>query len=305
MKPAPSAKDAARNPLVRIGELSRRLGIQTQVLRNWERRYGLLDPHRGPNGYRLYSAADEARARLMIAALERGLAPAEAAQSVLTQPVSVGTPQAPGDDVLAARRAELAAALDAFDEIAAHAVLDRLLAAYQIDTVLGKVIVPYLHELGERWERGEVEVHREHFASRFLEGRLLGLGRGWLQGGGSLTCVLACAPREQHTLSTIVFGIALRERGWRIAYLGADTPVSGVRKMMDELNATAAVITSADLALFSAVSDELTQLSKDHTLYIGGAGAGPAIAEVCSCSYLTDGPVEGAQEIAATAQPAR
>jgi len=34
-------------------------------------------------------------------------------------------------------------------------VLDRLLAAFTIETVLRDVVLPYLRDLGERWERGE------------------------------------------------------------------------------------------------------------------------------------------------------
>ena len=41
--------------VLRIGELSRRLGVSAHVLRAWERRYGLLHPQRSASGYRLYS----------------------------------------------------------------------------------------------------------------------------------------------------------------------------------------------------------------------------------------------------------
>jgi hypothetical protein len=37
-------------------------------------------------------------------------------------------------------------------------------------------------------------------------------------------------PRRQHTFGLIAFGIALHELGWRITYLGADTPIPMVTK---------------------------------------------------------------------------
>jgi len=70
-------------PLLRIGELSRRLGVSDHVLRAWETRYGLLQPVRSPGGFRLYSAADEARIRRMQAYLAEGLSAAEAARAAL------------------------------------------------------------------------------------------------------------------------------------------------------------------------------------------------------------------------------
>ena len=69
--------------LVRIGELSRRLGVGPDRLRAWERRYGLLRPVRTPGGFRLYSREDEQRVRDMQAQLARGLSAAQAAEVVL------------------------------------------------------------------------------------------------------------------------------------------------------------------------------------------------------------------------------
>src|SRR5688572_28720824 len=100
---------------------------------------------------------------------------------------------------------ELTAALDRFDEPRSQAVLDQVLAVMTVDTVLGEVVLPYLQELGARWERGEASIAHEHFASSVLRGRLLGLARGWGQGIGPLA-LLACVPGEQHDLGLIAFG---------------------------------------------------------------------------------------------------
>ena len=47
----------------RIGELSRRSGVSVDLLRAWERRYGLLEPARSDGGFRLYSDDDVERVR--------------------------------------------------------------------------------------------------------------------------------------------------------------------------------------------------------------------------------------------------
>jgi DNA-binding transcriptional MerR regulator len=41
----PSSLDASTGQ-IRIGELSRRVGVSAELLRAWERRYGLLSPSR-------------------------------------------------------------------------------------------------------------------------------------------------------------------------------------------------------------------------------------------------------------------
>ena len=62
---------------LRIGELARRSGVSADLLRAWERRYGLLTPARTSGGYRLYDADDEARVRSMRAHLAQGLSAAQ------------------------------------------------------------------------------------------------------------------------------------------------------------------------------------------------------------------------------------
>ena len=80
-----SAHEADRGP-VRIGELSRRVGVTPEVLRAWERRYGILSPTRTDGGFRLYGEDDERRIRRMLQHLEQGLSAAEAARLARADP---------------------------------------------------------------------------------------------------------------------------------------------------------------------------------------------------------------------------
>jgi DNA-binding CsgD family transcriptional regulator/DNA-binding transcriptional MerR regulator len=75
-----------------IGELSRRLGVSPDLLRKWERRYGVLKPTRTPGNRRLYSRVDQARVELMLRQLAHGLPAAQAAQMA----IAAGFKEAPG-----------------------------------------------------------------------------------------------------------------------------------------------------------------------------------------------------------------
>ena len=112
---------------VRIGELSRRVGVSAELLRAWERRYGLLSPTRTAGGFRLYGDDDERRVRRMLHNLDSGLSAAEGARLALTE-AEAPAPQRPVDaPALGAAGEQLRHALDEFDEAGAHAALDRLL----------------------------------------------------------------------------------------------------------------------------------------------------------------------------------
>ena len=211
--------------LLRIGELSRRTGVSPDTLRAWERRYGLMRPERSGGGYRLYSDADEDRVRAMQALLAEGLSAAEAAAHVRDRPPAspASEPAVPAEDLVA----RLLQALEGLDDSGANAVLDEALAGLSLEYVVEVVILPVLHELGEDWESERIGIGQEHFATNLLRGRLLGLARGW-GGGGGPQVVLACPPGEHHDLGLICFGLVIRRRGWRVALLGADSPVATI-----------------------------------------------------------------------------
>jgi MerR family transcriptional regulator, light-induced transcriptional regulator len=258
---------------LRIGELSRRTGVAPELLRAWERRYGLLHPARSDGGFRLYSDADERRVELMRQYLREGLAAAEAARLALEGADDRTLRQADdGRPELEAGAARLRAALDAFEENAAQEALDDLFAAFTVETVLRVVLLPYLAELGDRWSTGEATVAQEHFASNLIRGRLLGIGRGW-DGGDGPRAVLACAPGELHDLGLIAFGLTLNRRGWRITYLGPDTPADSLVDAVGRLKPDLVVVTATTKRRLSPLMETLRDLGQTTAVAVGGAGA--------------------------------
>jgi DNA-binding transcriptional MerR regulator len=284
--------------VLRIGELSRRSGVSPELLRAWERRYDLLRPARSAGGLRLYSTGDLDRVRAMQRHLAEGLAAAEAA-ALASRPAE----PAPSAVALPDLRRELEEAVLAFDEPRAQTIIDSLLAVATFDALLSKVIVPYLRALGEGWERGEVSVAQEHFASSILRGRLLGLARGWDRGFGPRV-LLACAPGEQHDLGLICFGLALRERGWRISYLGADTPIDSVSSAALAVAPDFVVLSAVNAERFRAKANELRELAKATRLCLGGAGAAAAGVGTDAIELNGD-PVREADRLTGLALPRR
>lgn len=280
--------------VLRIGELSKRTGVSPELLRAWERRYGLLRPVRSAGGLRLYTPADVERVRVMRRHLDDGLAAAEAAALAMRA-------DARGDeDGMALRpevaRDDLADALDRFDEPRAQELLDRLLAMVTVDTLLSEIVLPYLRELGDRWQRGEASVAHEHFASTILRGRLLGLARGWGLGLGPMA-VLACLPGERHDLGLIAFGLALRARGWRIVYLGADSPIETVDEISRRLDPSLVVLSAATSDRVTPVAAQLRTLAGRHRLALGGAAADRGALKESGAIPLAGDPIAEAARV--------
>jgi MerR family transcriptional regulator, light-induced transcriptional regulator len=278
--------------LLRIGELSRRAGVSPELLRAWERRYGLLHPTRTPGGLRLYSAEDVRRVQEMQRHLADGVAAAEAAALASQGAVEPRNAPLATADV----RAELAAALDGLDEPAAQAVLDRLFAVGTVEAALSEVILPYLDDLGAGWERQEVSVAQEHFASNVLRGRLLGLARGWGRGAGPVA-MLACLPGEQHELGLIAFGLALRAQGWRISYFGGNTPLETVEAAALDLEPRLIVLSAVTSETIEASLPHLRHLARRYRVAVGGAGAAGVDADELGVLALPGDAVAEAERV--------
>jgi DNA-binding transcriptional MerR regulator/methylmalonyl-CoA mutase cobalamin-binding subunit len=288
----------AQEGLLRIGELSRRTGVKPDLLRAWERRYGLLEPQRTSGGFRLYPEAAVARVEAMRSHLAEGLSAAQAAR------MAAAAPAEPAMASIASLLEELRSALDGFDEPRAQSVLDRMLASFTLETVLSDAVIAYLHELGERWERGEASVAQEHFASSVIRGRLLGLARGWGAGSGPLA-LLACPPGEEHDLGLLTLGVVLHARGWRVAYLGPDTPMETLAQAAKNMRADWVVLAGLSAKRLRAVENEIADLSGEHRVALAGSGASADLAQKSGALFLPGGPVEEAKRLAGTIQPQR
>jgi DNA-binding transcriptional MerR regulator len=286
-------------PLLRIGELSRRTGVAPDTLRAWERRYGLLRPERSEGGFRLYGPEDERRVQAMKALIESGVSAAESARLAASGTPVAGALGAPVIDVPAeVGPIRLREALERFDEAAAQAILDIALTRLTVDAVVEQVVLPAMREIGNRWQSGKVSVAQEHFATGVLRERMLSLGRNWGAGVGP-RALLACPPAELHDLGLVAFGVVLRDRGWRVTYLGPDTPIETIARTAADLDPAAVVLAALDPERFEAAADEIAALGREVRVLIGGQGADDLQAQRLGAQLLDLDPVRAAMQLAA------
>ncbi len=288
-------------PLIRVGELARRAGIPPATLRAWERRYGIVEPTRTEAGYRLYSARDEARLKAMIGLITEGAAPAEAAARALAAEAAAGVP--PGADELGTNgadpeslRGELLDCFRGFDDDGSQRLIDHAVAAFSTETLIVGVLMPVLRDTAD------LTIGQEHFASNLIRGRILGLARGWGRGAGPQV-LLACPQGEVHDLGLIGFGLLLREHGWRIAFLGADTPIATVRVTAERLRPAAVVLAVTSLEAAAELAAE-APLELVPPLSLAGSAASLELAGRLGATLLPERMPAAVGELAA-AWPAR
>jgi flavin-dependent dehydrogenase len=93
----------------------------------------------------------------------------------------------------------------------------------------------------------------------------------------------------------IIFGIALRAQGWRITYLGADTPVESINPDADDV-----VISATSSDHFEAAAREIKALAKKVDVSIAGTGASEQLARKLGIRLLSPDVFRAAEELAKT-----
>jgi DNA-binding transcriptional MerR regulator len=304
-------------PTMRIGELATKVGVSTHVLRAWESRYGLLQPSRSAGGYRLYGPDDERRVREVIALREQGVSAVEASRRVLAaeRSGSAATAVSPGARIEDPRASDtrqgdepalradpsllvtqLLDAVSALDEDRAHAVLDTAFLDRSVESAILDVLVPFFVRVGEAWELGRLGIAQEHFASNLVRRRLGALSLTWGVGNGPVA-VLACPPGEFHDIILLSFGVLLGRAGWRIRYLGTDTPIPSLATACRMSRADAAILASRRPSGFRAHEDALRRLGDEFPLWIAGRGATPRVIEELGVHVLGPDLVAGVAEL--------
>lgn len=273
-----------RHPIRVVAE---RTGLSTDVLRAWEKRYGVVEPGRSDSGQRLYSDADVDRLLLLRRATDAGrpigriaeLTPAELRALV-------------EEDEAARTRRErvLAAAVEPAAETFVATALERVreLDASGLDATLvqaalhlgaqvflEEVAAPLLRRIGEDWHRGALRTAHEHMATGVVR-RVLSWILWTSRNGTAGTVLMATPAGAVHEMGALLSAAAAAGEGWRVVYLGADLPAEDI--------ARAARDAGADLVALSIVyprgSHDLgaelrllrRELAPSIGMVVGGAG---------------------------------
>ncbi len=138
-----------------IREVSRMTGVNPVTLRAWERRYGLLTPHRTESGHRLYSMADVERVRAVMAWIERGVAVSKVATIIdrtprpesMPRPLASPSADAPQGSEMDAWQSRLAQAANDGNLRQLDSIYGQLHASFPLPVVVCEVLRPVWQRL--------------------------------------------------------------------------------------------------------------------------------------------------------------
>src|SRR5512134_2231392 len=154
----------------RIHRVAKLTGLSRDVIRVWERRFGLLKPMRGANRYRNYSDEDVALLRYLKEQLDAGASIGDLARlgrEELVTRVRTTTPRAAiVDNTFDRLLRELLSALDPFDRISFEKRLNGAVAVVPFEEALHGILLPLQEQVGRLWHEGHVNIAIEHYVTK-------------------------------------------------------------------------------------------------------------------------------------------
>lgn len=217
-----------------IQQVSELLGVPAPTLRSWERRYGIPSTQRTTGGHRRYTHVALQQVQLMRDEIARGYQASDAARSV----VSIFDQREP------AWVQRFLAASEELSPSAIREALDEANDALGLEATLDDVLMPAMRQIGDWWQAGRCDIGRENLTTEVVRGWLARLVSMGPAPTSARPILLACGPRDLHTLGLEALAAVLVQHSRSARVLGARVPPRTLLTATTATDAAAVVLVS-------------------------------------------------------------
>jgi MerR family transcriptional regulator, light-induced transcriptional regulator len=264
----------------RIHRVAKLTGLSKDVVRVWERRYGLVSPARSANRYREYTDEDVALLRFLKDEMGKGQTigalALEGRQALLER---LRANSAPTHQVLQPHEHlldGLVALLEPLDKTRFEQKLNGAIAVIPFEESIQRILLPLQRRIGDLWHEGRLNVAVEHYVTKLIQQKLFSVMNQLPLNEFGPRVVIACPEGEAHEIGAQAVAYLAATRGCHVYYLGPNLPYSDLEVFCERIK--------PDLVLVSLTehkSDEaarqllqaLTSLTARWSVAIGGHGA--------------------------------
>lgn len=274
-----------------IKAVSKATGLSVETLRAWERRHGIVQPARDGTGRRVYRPEDVRRLSRLREATERGHAISRLA-NLSDEGLAELLADGPVRQTRAAANAFVSRILDAAENFSPAEMEQALTLAVALlapTHLIMEVLQPVLHEVGERWHRGELSIAQERLVSSCVRRHVSLILESYEKLADGPVAVFATLAGERHELGLLMTALIAASRGCRCHYLGPDLPAAEIAQFAGRVAASAVALSlvvrtglpsiATDLSALRAGLPEATQI------WIGGPASrelpAPSLPEGC------------------------
>lgn len=276
---------ARPNSNYNIQQVSNVTGLSKQVIRKWEERYDLIQPERLDNGYRVYSEEDIKKLLKVKVLSEKGYSLKQAVAQVLEEkqldhaqvelPIENESSFPEFNDFVF----KLLEHGTDCDEIELTYTLQQAYFHYGLENFLDKVVLPFLLEVGNRWEKEEWDEYQEAVSSMIVRDFLVQIRRNFHYRDDAPLVIGCCLPHETHEIPVHILLLQFMMKGWKSFLIGASPAPGAIESMVEKLKPQKVLLSASTSIPFErnpkllAGLDQFAENHKEIKFYIGGAGA--------------------------------
>ncbi|GKS63318.1 MerR family transcriptional regulator [Nitrospira sp.] len=265
----------------RIHRVAKLTGLSKDVIRVWERRFGLLRPARGANRYRNYSDEDVALLRYLKIELDAGASIGELAKlgrEELVTRARASTPRvAVVENMFGGLLRELVATLTPLDRVTFEKRLNGAVAVVPFDEALNGILLPLQEQVGQLWHDGHISIAVEHYVTSQIQQKIFSAMNQLPVAEFGATVVVACPPGEEHDIAALAVAYQCRVRGCRVYYLGANVPIAALVKLCQDVKPDLTILSLPIVRSEDKIADLILNLAQGvrpfSDLAVGGHGA--------------------------------
>jgi MerR family transcriptional regulator, light-induced transcriptional regulator len=258
-------------------------GLSKQVIRKWEERYGIIKPKRMENGYRIYSKKDVQTLIKTKSLSEQGHTLKQAAFLVkdmdevpeipIVQENSVHHDEQLNEYVL-----QLLEKGWHCDEIELNLILKQAYHRVGLEPFITNIVVPFLKEVGKKWENHEWDEYQESVSSLVVRDFLVQLRRNHQYRENAPFVLGACLPNEHHEIPLHLILVRFMLEGWKTQLIGTSPAPGAIESLVHKLkpdvvllSMTTAIPFEKDPGMLERL-DQFAENQKDISFYLGGQG---------------------------------
>ncbi len=255
-------------------------GLSKDVIRVWEKRYGLIKPLRSANRYREYTDEDVALLRFLKEELDRGQTigalAIEGRDSLLQRMRLDAMPKQQELAPLQTLLDELVSCLDPLDKIRFERKLNGAVAVLPFEEAIQRILLPLERLVGELWHQGKIDIAVEHYVTKLIQQKLFAVMNQLPVNEHGPRLLIACPEGEWHEIGAQAVAYLATMRGCHVYYLGPNLPTASLASFCDRIKPELVLLSLTEVKS----SDDAVQLLREldglagrWPVAIGGEGA--------------------------------
>mgnify|MGYP006285458339 CR=1 FL=1 len=265
-------------PKYPISYVASQTGLNQILIRTWENRYDFLNPERSSGNRRLYNEEELHKLMLIKKAIDKGFRIGQLAKMSNEEIHDLLGPNGKNESKYADTDDLIVDSIEyirKFDNLNFKKLIDREMIRHSKRNFITAFVLPLLDRIGILWEKGEIKVSNEHFATEIIRGKLISMIE--IPDNTNSPCIIAGTPKnQQHDLVSLALAVLVSIMGFKVLFIGASVPAEEIISVAEKTGALAVILSiiypNDDISLLGELS-KLKGIGENTDIYIGGASA--------------------------------